>query len=427
MRIVSLLPSTTEIVFDLGLADQLLGVTFECNFPAEARVGREIVVGGMDTKHLTPIEIDTMVRERLARGDELYSLDDAALARCNPDLILSQDLCRVCAVPSGEVDAAVARLNCNATVLQIDPHTLLEVIASVQTVADAAGVPERGQALTKALHDRLDQLALRVATHLQGAPRPTVFMLEWVDPPFVGGHWVPDIVTAGGGEPVLAIPGGRSVPTTWDEIAAADPDHIIVSPCGYGLDGAIAQTRDILDLLPARAKVWAIDADAAGVPERGQALTKALHDRLDQLAQRVATHLQGAPRPTVFMLEWVDPPFVGGHWVPDIVTAGGGDPVLAIPGGRSVPTTWDEIAAADPDHIIVSPCGYGLDGAIAQTRAILDRLPSRAKVWAIDADAVVVRPGPRLVDGAEAIAAALFGAPVAGRHDLIGEVIADVR
>ena len=138
MRIVSLLPSTTEIVFDLGLADQLLGVTFECNFPTEARQGREIVVGGMDTKHLTPLEIDELVRARLAAGDELYSLDDEALARCNPDLLLSQDLCRVCAVPSGEVDLAVARLNCQATVLQIDPHSLVEVIDSVQTVADRA-------------------------------------------------------------------------------------------------------------------------------------------------------------------------------------------------------------------------------------------------------------------------------------------------
>src|SRR3954451_13313249 len=110
MRIVSLLPSTTEIVYRLGLADQLLGVTFECNFPPEARQGREIVVGGMDTHELTPAEIDELVRSRMAAGDDLYSLDEAALQRCDPDLILSQDLCRVCAVASGNVDEAVARL-----------------------------------------------------------------------------------------------------------------------------------------------------------------------------------------------------------------------------------------------------------------------------------------------------------------------------
>ena len=265
MRIVSLLPSTTEIVFDLGLADQLLGVTFECNFPPEARQGREIVVGGMDTKHLTPLEIDELVRARLAAGDELYSLDDAALARCNPDLILSQDLCRVCAVPSGEVDLAVARLNCQATVLQIDPHSLAEVIDSVQTVADATGVPERGRTLVLALHQRLATLRERTDSHLAGSERPTVFVLEWIDPPFVGGHWVPDIVVAAGGPPVLARPAERSVPTTWDDIREADPDHIIVAPCGYGLPGAIEQAQQVLDQMPTRAAVWAIDADAVVV------------------------------------------------------------------------------------------------------------------------------------------------------------------
>ncbi len=265
MRIVSLLPSTTEIVFDLGLADQLLGVTFECNFPPEARQGREIVVGGMDTKHLTPLEIDELVRARLAAGDELYSLDDAALARCNPDLILSQDLCRVCAVPSGEVDLAVARLNCQATVLQIDPHSLVEVIDSVQTVANAAGVPERGHALVRSLHQRLTTLRERTDSHLAGRVRPTVFILEWVNPPFVGGHWVPDLVVAAGGQPVLALPGERSVPSTWEAICEADPDHIIVSPCGYGLAGAVEQAREVLDQMPARATIWAIDADAVVV------------------------------------------------------------------------------------------------------------------------------------------------------------------
>ena len=265
MRIVSLLPSTTEIVFDLGLGDQLLGVTFECNFPPEARQGREIVVGGMDTKHLTPLEIDELVRARLAAGDELYSLDDAALARCNPDLILSQDLCRVCAVPSGEVDLAVARLNCQATVLQIDPHSLVEVINSVQTVADAAGVPERGHALVRSLHQRLTTLRERTDSHLAGSDRPTVFVLEWVDPPLVGGHWVPDLVVAAGGQPVLALPGERSVPSTWEAICEADPDHIIVSPCGYGLGGAREQALKVLDQMPARATIWAIDADAVVV------------------------------------------------------------------------------------------------------------------------------------------------------------------
>jgi iron complex transport system substrate-binding protein len=284
VRIVSLLPSTTEIVFQLGLADQLLGVTFECNFPPEARVGREIVVGGMDTKHLTPLEIDLLVRERLTRGDELYSLDEAALARCDPDLILSQDLCRVCAVPSGDVDEAVARLNCRADVLQIDPQTLDEVIDSVLTVARAAGVEPRGRVLVDSLRHRLIELEASVTrSNAEEEPRPSVFVLEWVDPPFVAGHWVPNVVVAGGGQPVLSRPGEKSVPTSWDEVAAADPDHVIVSPCGYDLAGAVAQAEGILELLPPRAAIWAIDADAVMVRpgprlvDGAEAIAAALH------------------------------------------------------------------------------------------------------------------------------------------------------
>ena len=265
MRIVSLLPSTTEIVFQLGLADQLLGVTFECNFPPEARQGREIVVGGIDTHHLTPLEIDQLVRAKVAAGEDLYSLDEAALQWCDPDLILSQDLCRVCAVSSGNVDEAVAKLQCHAEVLQIDPQTIDEVIESVRTVADAAGVPERGAALIDDLRRRLRVLRERVDAAVGDAPRPTVFVLEWIDPPFVGGHWVPDIVTAAGGVPLLGMPGERSVPSTWEAIAAADPDHVIVSPCGYSLDGAVQQALDVLPRLPDRAAVWAVDADAVMV------------------------------------------------------------------------------------------------------------------------------------------------------------------
>jgi iron complex transport system substrate-binding protein len=265
MRIVSLLPSTTEIVFDLGLENDLLGVTFECNFPPRARVGREIVVGGMDTKHLQPDEIDALVRSRLAAGDELYTLDEAALARCDPDLILSQDLCRVCAVPSGNVDEAVERLGCRAQVLQIDPQTLDEVIDSVLTIADAAGVPERGRELVASLRVRLETVEKVVASLPSDVPRPTVFVLEWVDPPFLGGHWVPDLVRAAGGEPVLSRAGDKSIPTTWEDIAAADPDHIVVAPCGYDLEGAMVQAQMVLDRMPTRAAVWAIDADAVVV------------------------------------------------------------------------------------------------------------------------------------------------------------------
>ena len=261
MRIVSLLPSTTEIVFDLGLQDQLQGVTVECNWPKSAKSGREIVVDTFTTPTMTPGEIDAIVKQRMAAGLDLYNLDDDALARCNPDLILSQDLCRVCAVASGDVDAAVARLNCDATVLQIDPQNLHQVIESINTIAVAAGVADRGIALTESLHSRLKAVAMAVV----GKKRPKVFVLEWTDPPFGAGHWVPDIITAAGGEPVLCRPGYRSVQTTWDEIAAVTPDVVIVAPCGFGLDGASDQALSISEFLPTSVAVWAIDADAVMV------------------------------------------------------------------------------------------------------------------------------------------------------------------
>lgn len=261
MNIVSLLPSTTEIIFDLGLGDQLKGVTIECNWPAEARAGREIVVDTFTKPGMTPGEIDAIVKERMAAGLDLYNLDDDALARCAPDLILSQDLCRVCAVASGDVDAAIARLRCDATLLQIDPQNLLEVIESINTIAQAAGVSHRGLDLTQALHERL----LAVAENIKGKTRPALFVLEWIDPPFGAGHWVPDIIAAAGGEPVLSRPGQRSVQTTWQEITAAAPDVVIVSPCGFNLDGAAEQAHSIAHLLPSSASVWAIDADSVMV------------------------------------------------------------------------------------------------------------------------------------------------------------------
>ena len=261
MNIVSLLPSTTEIVFDLGLADQLRGVTVECNWPQHAKEGREIVVDTFTNPTMTPGEIDAIVKQRVAQGLDLYNLDDAALARCAPDLILSQDLCRVCAVASGDVNAAVARLNCDANVLQIDPQTLHQVIDSINTIAEAAGVASRGTALTDSLHKRLEI----VADNVRGLARPKVFVLEWIDPPFGAGHWVPDIIHAAGGEPVVCRPGERSVQTTWQEIADAQPDVVIVAPCGFGLDGASEQAASIINQLPNSVSVWAIDADSVMV------------------------------------------------------------------------------------------------------------------------------------------------------------------
>jgi len=261
VRIVSLLPSTTEIICDLGLGDELFGVTAECNWPQHVQDGREIVVRSFADPQLTPSEIDEYVRQRLDAGLDLYTLDDEALQRCDPDLIVSQDLCRVCAVASGDVEAAITRLNCHAEVLQIDPQNLSQVLESIVTIANAAGVADRGNDFVTSLRSRLNRVLATVQEH----PRRRVFVLEWIDPPFGAGHWVPDLVLAAGGEPVLAQPGSRSLETTWESITQAQPEVVVVAPCGFGLEQASDQARLVLDLVPESAEVWAIDADAVMV------------------------------------------------------------------------------------------------------------------------------------------------------------------
>jgi iron complex transport system substrate-binding protein len=256
VRLVSLLPSATEIVYALGLGDDLVGVTFECDEPATARAEKAVVVGGRDTGGMTPGEIDAYVRGRLAEGGDLYTLHAGALARLRPDLILTQDLCRVCALPSGHVEDALDHLGCRADVLSLDPHSLGDVLESILAVGRAAGAPDRAARLVRELRDRLARTAARVA----GRPRPRVAVVEWVDPPFTAGHWVPDLVTAAGGRPVAAHPGAMSVPTTWAAVAAAAPEYVLVAPCGYHLAGAVEQARSVADALPGT-EVWAIDAD----------------------------------------------------------------------------------------------------------------------------------------------------------------------
>ena len=254
--IVSLLPSATEIVYALGLADRLVGVTFECDEPPNARSDKRIVVGGRDTSGLAPAEIDAYVRAQAAAGADLYHLHRDALAGLDPDLVLTQDLCWVCALPSATVSDALDYLGCSAEVVALDPHSLDAVLESIRTVGAHTGVPDRADELVAGLRARLDAVAQAVA----GRPRPRVAVVEWVDPPFLAGHWVPDLVRAAGGEPVAALPGQRSREATWAEFADAEPDIVIVSPCGYHLDGAVAQAQAVRTALPGP-EVWAIDGD----------------------------------------------------------------------------------------------------------------------------------------------------------------------
>ncbi|WP_088316381.1 ABC transporter substrate-binding protein [Kineosporia sp. R_H_3] len=261
-RIVSLLPSTTEWVHALGLESDLVGVTFECDTPPDPRVGRAVVVGGLDTAGLAPGEIDALVRAKVAAGEDLYTLDTDAMARLAPEVVLTQDLCRVCALPADAAREAVERIGCPGTVLTFDPHTLAEVLDGATEVAAACGAADAGTALRAALQARLDAVSLGVAAR----PRPRVLVLEWTDPPFVAGHWVPDLVAAAGGVPVLARAGERSVPASWDDVRAAvrTADAVLVAPCGYGLADAVAQAHAVVGVLgadlPAACAVHAVDA-----------------------------------------------------------------------------------------------------------------------------------------------------------------------
>jgi iron complex transport system substrate-binding protein len=261
MKIVSLLPSATEIVFALGLGDQLAGVSFECDYPEAAR--RLPVVSGtaLDTEDFqSPADIDAKVSALLAVDEPIYRLDNARIRAICPDVILAQDLCRVCAVPSGAVQDALDTIGCRADVISLDPSRLDDVIDCIGRVGRATGTKSMADDLMATLRDRLEAVRRRVT----GRPRPRVFVLEWPDPPFNAGHWVPDMVEAAGGEPVLATAGEPSHRLTWEEIDAEAIDITVFSPCGFDLDGAVAQASALLVRpdLSSLGRIVAVDANA---------------------------------------------------------------------------------------------------------------------------------------------------------------------
>ncbi|MGI8879841.1 MAG: ABC transporter substrate-binding protein [Jatrophihabitans sp.] len=248
MRIVSLLPSATEIVYALGLQDQLHGVTDECDWPPEA-TGKRVVVRARQPAGLDQAEIDAWVREQAPAGG-LYALDDAALAEIAPELVLTQDLCRVCAVPTGDVDAALDRVGCPSTVVTLEPESLVDVLDTIGAVARAAGVADIGVKVEASLRGRLAKVVAAVGRF---QPRP-VLVLEWLDPPFTAGHWVPDVVSAAGGLPILADPHRRSGATTWDEVRTALAGHpgalVVLAPCGTDPNDTWRQLREHPGLVP---------------------------------------------------------------------------------------------------------------------------------------------------------------------------------
>src|SRR3954447_21205268 len=258
MRVASLVPSATEMLFALGAGDDVVAVTHECDFPPEAtskpHVTRSVVPEG-----LSAAEIDAAVRERTGRGEALYELDVPVLEELEVDLIVTQAVCEVCAVSFDDVRAIAEELPTQPQVISLDPSTLGEALADIPRLAEAVDAEEEGARLAELAAERIDAVRAAVAE----AERPAVAALEWLRPAYVGGHWVPQMIELAGGEDVLGMPGERSRTIEWEELAAAAPEVIVSMPCGYYAERAAKETMDKAErLAPLRARVVAVDAAA---------------------------------------------------------------------------------------------------------------------------------------------------------------------
>jgi len=259
MRIVSLVPSATEMLFALGVGDDVTAVTHECDYPAAVldlpKVTRDVIGPG-----LAPAEIDRAVRELTEQGQSIYELDEAALQRLQPDLIVTQALCAVCAVSYDDVRAIADRLDSRPEVLSLDPHTLGEVLGDVRTLAQATDRKDAGVDLVQDAASRIDRVRLAV----RSAQPVSVVALEWLDPVFVAGHWTPQLIEYAGGNDVLGLAGEHSEQRTWDEVRATEPDVVIVMPCGYDADRALEEAYAYADELGSigAKRVVAVDAAA---------------------------------------------------------------------------------------------------------------------------------------------------------------------
>jgi iron complex transport system substrate-binding protein len=257
MRIASLVPSASEMLFALGLGDDVVGVTHECDYPERARslpqLTRTVLPEGLDAA-----EIDVAVKATVGEGRALYELDERLLAELAPDLIVTQAVCDVCAVSFDDVVEVAERLESRPRVLQQDPSTLAEILEDVVRLAEAAGVDAAGRELRGELEGRLASVRAAV----DGAPRPRVIALEWLDPPFVGGHWVPEMISIAGGEDVAGPPGLKSPEVLWGELSGLEPDVVVAMPCGWYVAESRAQALAHWDRIEAlgAARVFAVDA-----------------------------------------------------------------------------------------------------------------------------------------------------------------------
>jgi iron complex transport system substrate-binding protein len=257
MRIASLVPSATEMIFALGLGEQVVAVTHECDYPPEARnlphLTRTVIPAGLRAG-----EIDAAVKRTVGEGRALYELDEELLAGLAPDLIVTQAICAVCAVSYEEVVEVAARLPGNPTVLQQDPSTLGEMLEDVIRLGEAAGVEAAAHELRGDLEGRL----ATVRGAVDGAAPPRVIALEWLDPPFVGGHWVPEMISIAGGEDVAGPPGLKSPEVSWGALTGLDPDVVVAMPCGWYVEDSVAQALEHWERIEGlgAGRVFAVDA-----------------------------------------------------------------------------------------------------------------------------------------------------------------------
>lgn len=287
MRIASLVPSSTEMLFALGLGDQVVAVTHECDFPPEA-AGLPHLSSTVIPEGLSPSEIDAEVKRQVAEGNALYSLREDVLERAEPDLIIAQDVCAVCAVSYDDVTEVAARLPNKPAVLRQDPAGLADVLDNAIEVAEAAGRPDAGIRLRDGLESRIEAVRSAVA----GEETPRVLALEWLDPPFTGGHWVPEMIEAAGGIDVAGGPGEKSAEVTWDSLRELAPEVVVVMPCGYYARESAEQAREYMERIRSldAEMVFAVDA-AASFSRPGprlvdgiEALAHILHPRQVPLA-----------------------------------------------------------------------------------------------------------------------------------------------
>ncbi len=234
MKIASLLASGTEIAWALGLGEQIVAISHECDYPAEVLDRPRVTRPRFDPTGLDSGAVDAAVREAMRESGSVYAIDQAKLQELRPDLIITQAVCEVCAVPASDARLAAEALGTGTQVLSLDAHTIAGILETVGQVGEAADVRARAESFVAELAARLERVSQRVA----GAPAPGVLGLEWLDPPFVPGHWVPEMVEIAGGRNLAGTAGARSSEAAWEELATLDPDVLVIMPCGYDLKAA---------------------------------------------------------------------------------------------------------------------------------------------------------------------------------------------